>query len=50
MPEIIIEQMNERYRWLVKVNGSKYASGLENTITEAALQAEKILQEVSDGK
>lgn len=50
MPEIIIEQMNQRYRWLVKVNGSKYASGLEDTITEAALQAEKILQEVNDGK
>ena len=50
MPEIIIEQMNERYRWLVKVNGSKYASGLEDTITEAALQAETILQEVNDGK
>ena len=50
MPEIIIEQMNQRYRWLVKVNGSKYASGLEETVTEAALQAEKILQEVSDGK
>ena len=50
MPEIIIEQMNQRYRWLVKVNGSKYASGLEDAITEAALQAEKILQEVNDGK
>ena len=46
MPEIVIEKMNEKYRWMLKVNGSKYASGLEENIVEAAVAVEQCLKEV----
>lgn len=49
MPEIIIERINERYRWMVKVNGTKYASGLEETVVDAAVTAEACLEEVLNG-
>lgn len=49
MPEIIIEKINDKYRWEVKINGVKHSSGLGKDIVEAAAQAETQLEEINNG-
>jgi hypothetical protein len=49
MPEIIIEKINDKYRWEIKINGVKHSSGLEKNVVEAAKQADIQLEEIKNG-
>ena len=45
MIQVIIEKLNERYLWIVKVDGIKQRSGLEESITDATQAAEVVVKE-----
>lgn len=45
MIEVTIEKLNNRYRWVVKANGIKQASGLEDNMMTAARKAEEKIKE-----
>ena len=50
MSKIIIEKINDKYRWEVISLGTPYKTGLELTITAAALAAELVREELENGK
>ena len=50
MISVSIEKINDKYRWEVIMLGTPYASGLEETMTTAALAAEKVMEELDNGK
>ena len=50
MSKIIIEKINDKYRWEVISLGTPYKTGLELTITAAALAAESVREELDNGK
>lgn len=50
MNKIIIEKINDKYRWELISLGTPYKTGLEPTITAAALAAESAREELENGK
>lgn len=50
MITILIEKINDKYRWEVISLGSPYKTGLEKTVTAAALAAETVREELENGK
>lgn len=45
MIQVIIEKFDSRYHWIVKVDGIKQRSGLEESITDATKAAEVVVKE-----